>query len=417
MPSLPSAPQSAATIRLRLKLMSFLQFFIWGSWLISLGSYMIKTLHFSGSQVGDIYSMSGIAACVMPFLIGFIADKYLSANKLYALCHCAGGIALIIMAQVTSPAVMIWVMLLNLMFYIPTIGLSNSIAHFCIKQGMLDTVDYFPAIRVFGTIGFIAAMWAVSLCKFELSAAQLYIAAGASFILAAYGLTLPKMPAAGKQGGVSGAAFALLREPRMAVFFGFAVLLGVVLHITNTFGNPFLHDLADTEAGRQNLFLRYPDILYSVSQMSEICFILAIPFVLRKFGIKTVMLISVFAWVLRFGLFAFGGASAPGMGMLLLSMVVYGCAFDFFNISGSIFVEKSVPEAQRSAGQGLFMVSMNGFGTFIGMYAGGRIVDYFTAAGARDWQSIWLVFTVYSAVLFFLFLFCFKGKKAARSSI
>jgi len=409
------------SIQARLKLMSFLQFFIWGSWLITLGSYMIKRLHFTGAQVGDVYSMSGIAACIMPFALGYIADKYLSANKLYALCHCGGGISLLLLAQISSPAAMIWLMLLNLMFYIPSVGLANSIAHFCIKREMRDTVDYFPAIRVYGTLGFIAAMWLVSLCHFELSAAQLYIAAAASFGIAAYGLTLPHMPAArGK--GQEGANFfsaimALLREPRLAVFFGFAILLGVVMHITNTFGNPFLHDLAETDLGKQSLMLRYPDILYSLSQISEVCFILAIPFVLKKFGIKIVLLISVFAWALRFGLFAYGDASAPGMLMLLLSMIVYGCAFDFFNISSSIFVEKTVPEASRAAGQGLLMVSMNGFGTFIGMYAGGRIVDYFTTGGLRDWQSIWLVFAAYSAVLFFLFLFCFKGKKAAQSAL
>jgi len=409
------------SIQARLKLLSFLQFFIWGSWLITLGSYMFKTLNFTGAQVGDVYSMSGIAACIMPFVIGYIADKYLSANKVYAICHICGGISLIIMAHVSSPITMIWIMLINLMFYIPSIGMTHSIAHFCIKQDKRDTMDYYPAICTFGTIGFIVAMWVVSLLHLELSNIQLYIAAAASFCVALYGLTLPHMPASREKGqnGVNflSAIGSMLREPRMAVFFLFAIFLGVVMHLTNTFGNPFLHDLAETELGKQNLMLRYPDILYSLSQISEIGFILTIPFVLKKFGIKTVLLISAFAWTMRFGLFAFGGASASGMGMLLLSMIVYGCAFDFFTISSSIFVEKTVPEASRFAGQGLLMVSMNGFGTFIGMYAGGRIVDYFTQEGLRNWHGIWLVFAAYSALLFFLFLLCFKGRKSAGTAL
>lgn len=409
------------SIQARLRLMSFLQFFIWGSWLITLGSYMIKTLHFSGAQVGDVYSMQGIAACIMPFLIGMLADKYISANRLYALCHSLGGALLIVLAQISDPQTMMWVMLLNLMVYMPTLGLANAIAHFCIKEKQLDTVEYFPAIRVFGTIGFIAAMWTVSLFHAELSAAQLYVAAGASFCLAAYGLSLPAMPAAGNAGEgasarMTGKALHLLKQPRMAVFFGFACLLGVVLHITNTFGNPFLHDLAATPSGAESLFLRYPDILYSLSQISEILFILAIPFFLKKFGIKIVMLISVAAWALRFAFFAFGGAEAFGMGLLILSMLVYGCAFDFFSISGSIFIEKEVDSSIRAGAQGLFMTSVNGFGTFIGMYLGGRIIDYFTAGGSRDWQSIWLVFAAYSAALFFVFLFAFRDRPARRQN-
>lgn len=412
-------------IEARLKFLSFLQYFIWGSWLITLGSYMIKTLSFSGTQVGNIYSTQGVAACIMPLLLGIIADKYITANRLYALCHGIGGVMLIMMAHITNPHIMLWVMLLNLMAYMPTIGLANAIMHFCIQQKGLDTAQYFPAIRVFGTIGFIAAMWGVSLLGLELSALQLYFAAAASFAAALYGLTLPALPAgAGAEPGAAKQsltqrmgldALALLKQPRMAVFFGFACALGVVLHITNTFGNPFLHDLAGTPAGSRSLLLRYPDILYSLSQISEIIFILAIPFFLKKFGIKKVMLISVAAWVLRFGFFAFGGADTAGMGLLILSMLVYGCAFDFFMISGSIFVEKEVGHSMRAGGQGLFLTAVNGLGTFIGMYFVGRIIDYFTIGGARDWQAIWLVFAVYSAALFIVFWAIFREKNESKS--
>ncbi|KAA6405961.1 nucleoside permease [Candidatus Tokpelaia sp.] len=449
------------TIQARLKIMSFLQFFIWGSWLITLGSYMIKTLAFSGTQVGNIYSMQGIAACIMPLLLGIIADKYIAANRLYALCHLSGGVILLIMAQITNAETMIWVMLLNLMAYMPSLGLANAIAHFCLKQKQLDTAVHFPSIRVFGTIGFIAAMWIISLSGNELSPVQLYIAAAASFCLALYSLTLPSQPAAAaqvrggldrpacggaprqrgglealtcggalQQKGDSGRpaatenwahrlgleALVLLKQPRLAVFFAFAMLLGVVLHITNTFGNPFLHDLAARPEAAGNVLLRYPDILYSLSQISEIAFILTIPFFLKKFGIKIVMAVSVSAWILRFVFFAFGGASSFGMSLLVLSMLVYGCAFDFFSISGSIFIEKVVDSSMRSGAQGLFMTAVNGFGTFIGMYLGGRIIDYFTDETGRNWQAVWLVFAAYSAVLLVLFLVIFRAKEPAAAA-
>jgi len=410
------------SVQARLKIMSFLQFFIWGCWLITLGSYMIKTLAFSGTEVGNVYSMQGIAACIMPLLLGIIADKYIAANRLYALCHGFGGIMLLLLAQITRPETMMWAMLLNLMAYMPSLGLANAIVHSCLKREKLDIVACFPAIRVFGTIGFIAAMWVVSLSGNELQAAQLYLAAAASFALALYSLTALPAAAGGdalpaqQSRGFGREALALLRRPQLAVFFTFAMLLGVVLHITNTFGNPFLHDLAAQPQAAGNVLLRYPDILYSLSQISEIAFILTIPFFLKKFGIKIVMAISVIAWILRFGFFAFGGSSALGMSLLVLSMLVYGCAFDFFTISGSIFIEKTVKSAMRAGAQGLFMTAVNGFGTFIGMYLGGRIIDYFTDAAGRNWQAVWLVFAAYSAVLLALFLVIFRVKEPAAAA-
>jgi len=411
------------SVQARLKIMSFLQFFIWGCWLITLGSYMIKTLAFSGTEVGNVYSMQGIAACIMPLLLGIMADKYIAANRLYALCHGFGGIMLLLLAQITRPETMMWAMLLNLMAYMPSLGLANAIAHSCLKREKLDIVACFPAIRVFGTIGFIAAMWVVSLSGNELQAAQLYLAAAASFALALYSLTaLPAAAAGGdapperQSRGFGLEALALLRQPLLAVFFTFAMLLGVVLQITNTFGNPFLQDLAAHPQAAGNVLLRYPDILYSLSQISEIAFILTIPFFLKKFGIKIVMAISVIAWILRFGFFAFGGASAFGMSLLVLSMLVYGCAFDFFSISGSIFIEKTVKSAMRAGAQGLFMTAVNGFGTFIGMYLGGRIIDYFTDAAGRNWQAVWLVFAAYSAVLLALFLVIFRVKEPVAAA-
>ena len=352
----------------RLKLMSFLQYFIWGSWLVTLGSYMINTLDFTGANVGMIYSSKGLAAIIMPGIMGIIADKWLRAERAYMLCHlvCAG--VLLYATTVTDPQTMFWVMLVNAMAYMPTIALSNSVSYSCLAQSGQDPVTAFPPIRVFGTIGFIVAMWTVSLMGLELSSAQLYIASGASLLLALYALTLPKIPVAEKKANTTLAsklgldAFVLFKKPQMAIFFLFAMMLGAVLQITNVFGNPFLHDFARNPEFADSFVVKYPSILLSVSQMAEVGFILTIPYFLKRFGIKTVMLMSMLAWTLRFGFFAFGDPSPFGFVLLLMSMIVYGCAFDFFNISGSVFVEQEVSSNIRASAQGLFMTMVNGVG-------------------------------------------------------
>jgi len=403
-------------IKNRLKIMSFLQYFIWGSWLVTLGSYMINTLGFTGIEVGIVYSTKGIAAVIMPSLIGIVADKWVPANRLYIILHliCAG--ALYYAASVSDPTIMFWVLLVNAMAFMPTIALSNTISYTCLEKNNFDTVTSFPPIRVFGTIGFIIAMWAISMFRFELSNMQLYIAAGASLVLALYSLTMPLVPTAKKkknQNWVSMLgldAFVLFKKPQMVLFFVFAMLLGAVLQITNTFGNPFLHDFASNPAYTDSFVVKYPSILLSVSQMAEVAFILAIPFFLKKFGIKKVMLISMLAWTLRFGLFAFGDPSPFGFVLLMLSMIVYGCAFDFFNISGSIFIEKEVSSDIRASAQGLFMTMVNGVGAYVGSIASGKVVDYFTVDGMKDWQTIWLLFAAYAMLLGILFFFTFRYK-------
>lgn len=403
-------------ITVRLKIMSFLQYFIWGSWLVTLGSYMINTLHFTGANVGMVYSSKGLAAIIMPGIMGIIADKWLRAERAYLLCHlvCAG--AMFYAASVSTPDLMFWVMLVNAMAFMPTIALSNSISYSCLEQAGLDTVSHFPPIRVYGTVGFIIAMWAVSLMDLELSSAQLYIASASSLCLAAYSLTLPRIPTVAKKVSQSWSsklgldAFVLFKNPRMAVFFLFAMLLGAVLQITNVFGNPFLHDFARQPEFADSLVVRYPSILLSVSQMAEIGFILTIPFFLRRYGIKTVMLMSMVAWMLRFGLFAFGDPSPFGCMLLLMSMIVYGCAFDFFNISGSVFVEQEVSSEIRASAQGLFMTMVNGVGAYVGSILSGLAVDYFSVDGVKDWQTIWLVFAGYALALAVIFYFAFNYK-------
>ncbi|MDU3048144.1 MAG: MFS transporter [Escherichia coli] len=367
------------SIAMRLKVMSFLQYFIWGSWLVTLGSYMINTLHFTGANVGMVYSSKGIAAIIMPGIMGIIADKWLRAERAYMLCHlvCAG--VLFYAASVTDPDMMFWVMLVNAMAFMPTIALSNSVSYSCLAQAGLDPVTAFPPIRVFGTVGFIVAMWAVSLLHLELSSLQLYIASGASLLLSAYALTLPKIPVAEKKAT-----------------------------ITNVFGNPFLHDFARNPEFADSFVVKYPSILLSVSQMAEVGFILTIPFFLKRFGIKTVMLMSMVAWTLRFGFFAYGDPSTTGFILLLLSMIVYGCAFDFFNISGSVFVEQEVDSSIRASAQGLFMTMVNGVGAWVGSILSGMAVDYFSVDGVKDWQTIWLVFAGYALFLAVIFFFGFK---------
>ncbi|MDA1475452.1 nucleoside permease [Bacillus changyiensis] len=402
--------------KLRLRIMFFLQFFIWGSWLVTIGSYMINTLHFTGAQVGLVFSSKGIAAILMPSMTGIIADRWIKANQLYGICHFFGAVALFVAAQISDPIIMFWVMLFNAIVYMPTIALSNVISYVSLEKTGLDTEKDFPPVRVFGTVGFILAMWTISFLKLELSNVQLYVASGASLLLALYSLTLQDCPTSKAKKDKSLVsllgidAFILFKQKKMAIFFLFAMLLGAALQITNTFGNPFLHDFALDPQYKDSLVVKYPAVLLSISQISEVFFILAIPFFLRKFGIKKVMLISMVAWTLRFTFFAYGNPSSGGFILLLLSMIVYGCAFDFFNISGAIFVEKEVDHRIRASAQGLFMTMVNGIGAYVGAIMSGKVVDYFTVDGVKDWQSIWLVFGAYTLILAVVFAVSFKYK-------
>jgi MFS transporter, NHS family, xanthosine permease len=400
-------------IKHRLILMNFLEFFVWGSWLISLGGYLIEKLNFSGSEVGSIYATMGIASLFMPALMGIVADRWVNAERVLGACQIIGALLLITAAQVTDYSTMYLLMLLNSMFYMPTIALNNSVSYAVLKREHIDIVKDFPPIRVWGTVGFIAAMWVIDIFKWTLSPAQLYLSATAGIILGLYAFTLPAVPPTrvSAQGSLISRlgldAFVLFKRSRMAVFFIFAMFLGAALQITNTFGEPFLHDFADDYPN--SFAVQHPSILMSVSQISETLFILTIPFFLKRFGIKWVMLLSIFAWVLRFALFGFGN---PGEGftLLFLSMIVYGMAFDFFNISGSLFVKMEAEDSVLSSAQGLFMLMTNGIGAFFGGTLSGWVVDYFTTDGVKDWQSIWLTFAGYALVLGLFFPFVFRYK-------
>lgn len=409
------------SLKLRLIVMNFLQFFIWGAWLITIGAYWFQNKQWSGTSFGAIFSTMGIASLFMPALMGVVADKWINAEKLYGALHLAGAVMLFYVPQVNDPHTMFWVMLVTMIFYMPTISLAIAVAYNALKQDGKDVINDYPPIRVWGTIGFIAALWTTSLLKLETSAGQFYIASGASLVLGLYAFTLPKAPPQLRAGenrtlvdvlGLS--SFRLFRDRNMAVFFIFAMLLGAALQLTNAYGDTFLHDFANVDAYKDTLAVKYPAIIMSISQISETLFILAIPFFLKRFGIKTVMTISMLAWFLRFGLFAYGDPG-PGLWMIVMSCIVYGMAFDFFNISRSLFVEQQSDPRIRASAQGLFMLMTNGIGAVLGSLIAGYVIEHFYtgAGGDKDWRGIWTAFALYSLAMAVLFVPLFKHRHGA----
>lgn len=400
-------------IKFRLTLMNFLEFFIWGSWLISMGSYMAVSLGFSGLQIGAVYATMGIASMFMPGLLGIVADRWVNAERVLGACHLIGALAMFFAASATDYTTLYLLMLLNALVYMPTIALNNSVSYNLLEENGHDVVKAFPPIRVWGTVGFIAAMWAVDFLGWTRTHEQLFVSAGAALFLGIYAFTMPPTPPQKEEENKSWVsamglnAFVLLKQRKMAVFFIFSMLLGAALQITNAFGGPFLSSFNDTHP--DSFGVQHPNLLLSISQISETLFILSIPFFLKRFGIKRVMLFSMLAWVLRFGLFGIGNP-AEGLVWLVLSMIVYGMAFDFFNISGSLFIEKEASPKIRSSAQGLFMIMTNGLGAFFGGMVSGWVVDLFTENGVRDWQSIWFAFAGYALVLAVIFPFVFKYK-------
>lgn len=409
------------SIKLRLTVMNFLQFFVWGAWLISLGGYMIVTLGFTGGEVGSVYATMGIASLFMPGLLGIVADRWVNSERVYGVCHLIGAGLLFWASTVKDYQTLYMIMLFNAMVYMPTIALGNTVSYKVLEQKGLDVITHFPPIRVWGTIGFIAAMWMVDIAGWTKSSLQLYISAGSAAFLGLYAFTMPACPPAPasteKRSMISALgldAFVLLKRSQTAVFFLFAMLLGAALQITNAFGGAFLDDFKTAYPG--SFGVEHPNLLLSISQISETLFILTIPFFLRRFGIKTVMLISIFAWVFRFGLFAVGDPGA-GLWMLVMSMIIYGMAFDFFNISGSLYVDRESDSNIRASAQGLFMIMTNGVGAFLGGTVSGWVVDYFTVGGVKDWRSIWLAFAAYALVLGVTFPFAFTYKHPSGEAL
>lgn len=399
------------SIRFRLIVLNFLQFFVWGSWLISIGGYLWGTLHFSGEQIGAVFSTLGIASLFMPAIMGIIADKWLNAERVLGLCHLVGAGMLFWASTISDPNLFFWAMLLNSMFYMPTIALNNTVSYIVLEESNYNIVKDFPPIRVWGTIGFIVAMWTVDLFGWKSNNMQLIFSSVSALVLGLYSFTIPqcKPVKSVKEKSIFVSlgldAFVLLKQRKMFIFFLFAMFLGAALQITNAFGGSFLESFKTTHP--DSFGVKHPILLLSISQISETLFILTIPFFLHKFGIKKVMLISIFAWVFRFGLFAIGDPGT-GLPLLVLSMIIYGMAFDFFNISGSLFVEQEVASNIRASAQGLFMFMTNGLGAMIGGYCSGLVVDHYTVDGISNWPNIWFAFSAYALVLGILFPFMFK---------
>ncbi len=405
--------------KLRLTVLSFLQFYVWGAWLITIGTYFFSNGLGTGAQFGAIFSTLAIASIIMPALTGIIADRWVNAEKLYGVLHILYGGFLFYVTQVHDADTLYYVILGAMLCYMPTISLSNSISYTILKREGHDVVKVFPPIRVWGTIGFIAAMWTTNLSGSKANTNQFLIGAVAAILLGIYSFTLPKCPpqkSIAKQASLIEQlglkAFTLFAKYKMALFFIFSMFLGAALQLTNMYGDTFLDDFKKIpEYGPQSFVVKNSTIIMSISQISETVFILTIPFFLKRFGIKKVMLFSMIAWVLRFGLFAYGNP-ADGLWMIILSCIVYGMAFDFFNISGSLFVETTTDSSIRSSAQGVFMMMTNGFGAFFGAKISGWAIDkYFTVNGGdKDWHNIWLSFAVYAAVVGVLFAIFFRHK-------
>lgn len=402
------------SIKFRLTIVNFLQFFIWGSYLTSIGGYMFGTLHFKGEEIGTVFLTLGIASIFMPPILGLVGDKWINAERLLGLCHLMGAAALYHASTVTTSSQMFWAMLLVCAAYMPTISLNNTVAYHILKSNNYDPQKHFPPIRVWGTIGFIAAMWSTDIMHWTLTNGQLIFAAVSALITGLYCFTLPACKPGNVQSGSLASAFGLdalrlFRQPRMAIFFLFSMFLGAALQVTNQWGVPFIDHFKFDPAYAGTIGVKYPNILVSISQISETAFIVTIPFFLRKFGIKTVMLMSMLAWFLRFGLFAVGNPGS-GLAFLVLSMIVYGMAFDFFNISGSLFIERETPSSIRGSAQGLFMMVTNGVGAMIGSFGSGWLVQHFTHGAVTDWQMIWFLFAGYALCISILFAVSFRYK-------
>jgi len=411
-------------IKLRLTVMSFLQFFVWGAWMMTLGHYGFVEKQWNGAEFGLVFSTMGFASLIMPTLFGIIADKW-KANYVYAILHLLFGLTMCFLPLINAPIPFFWVLLIAMSFYMPTIGLNNSIGFSVLKDDGKDPITYFPPIRVWGTVGFIVAMWVTNIFTKEWGFGQsikisFIISAIFAFILSLFSFFF--LPVIKKREDSSTAkktlvqklgleAFILFKQKKMALFFAFSLLLGGALQLTNAYGDSFLQDATVFPKGE--LINNFSTIILSISQISETMFILAIPFFMKRFGIKKVMLFSMMAWVLRFGLFGIAGNSTFGFILIIASCIIYGMAFDFFNISGALFVEQNTDSKIQSSAQGVFMLMTNGVGAVLGnLIAGLAIAKWFEdpITHVKNWQGIWTSFALYALVVTIAFALIFKHK-------
>lgn len=418
------------SLKIRLSVMNFLEFAVWGSYLTSLGNFLAR--NGLQAEIGWFYAIQGIVSLFMPSVIGIIADRWIQAQRMLSISHllaglfmAAAGIYCMVTPEIQfTPLFTLYA--ISVAFFMPTIGLANSVAFNALTQNNLDTIKAFPPIRIWGTIGFICAMLFVNFvgpenAHFQTSYMQLFTSAFFSFLLMAYALSMPKCPTSNAAKGSSLAdnlglkAFKLFKRKRMAIFFLFSMLLGVSLQITNGYANPFITSFESIAEFKDAWAAQNANALISLSQISETLCILLIPFFLKRFGIKGVMLMSMIAWVLRFGFFGAGDPS-NGLWMFILSCIVYGIAFDFFNVSGGLYVDKETTPDIRSSAQGLFMIMTNGFGATIGTLAAMAVVNHFVPANVSPeeqlagWRTCWYIFAGYALVVAVLFFFLFHDK-------
>lgn len=434
-------------IKFRLIVMNFLQFAVWGAYLTCMGNYLGKVG--MGADIKWFYAIQGIVSIFMPTLLGIVGDKWIQPQRLLGLCHLIAGITMSYLfylgyqAEIagTNPdkVLFITVYTISVAFYMPTLALSNTAAFTILKDNNLDTVKAFPPIRVFGTIGFIAMMWFVNCAflhdgdfgftlannhyKFQYTHFQFLVSGILSIILFLYSLSLPqckiiKKEASSLSDSLGLSAFKLFKEKKMALFFIFSMLLGMSLQVTNSYAGPFLTHFKSDSLVAHTFAANNATMLVSISQIAEALCILLIPYFLRRFGIKIVMLIAMLAWFLRFGFFGLGSPDMPGVLLFILSCIVYGVAFDFFNVSGAMFVDKECDPKVKASAQGLFMLMTNGLGATIGTLAAGAVIDKYCKwieLGDQkylvgDWQTSWLIFSAFALVVAVLFAIVFKYK-------
>ena len=425
--------------------MNFLEFAVWGAYLTCMGNYLGAAG--LGDKIAWFYAIQGIVSIFMPTLMGIVADKWIQPQRLLGLCHLAAGFFMLVCwwmgveagfgQELPNKGLFIAMYTLSVAFFMPTIALANTTAFATLKNNGYDTVKDFPPIRVLGTVGFIATMWFVNCAvwedgafsftlaenahKFQYTYMQFFVSGVLSLVLCAYCFTLPECKIEKKQERVSLAemlglnAFKLFKTRKMALFFIFSALLGMCLQVTNGYAGPFITSFKGDPAFADTFAANNATLLTSISQISEALCILMIPFFLKRFGIKIVMLMSMFAWVFRFGFFGIGNPAMPGVLLFVLSCIVYGVAFDFFNVSGGIFVDQECEPSVKASAQGLFMMMTNGIGATFGTLAAGEIVNsYCTWQDGfllGDWQTCWFIFAGFSLVVGIAFALVFKPEK------
>jgi len=390
----------------------FLQYFIWGAWFVPLGTYLGGALEFSGEEIGLAVGTTAVAAMVSPFFVGMVADRFFATERILAACHIAGGAVLAIAALQTSFLTFYLALLVYALCYMPTLALTNSLSF----RQMSDPGQEFPAVRVLGTIGWIAAGLLVGFLRLEATAVPMQIAAAASIVLGLFCFTLPHTPPSQTRTtstttlrDVLGLdALQLLKERSFAIFVTGSFLVCVPLQFYYAFANPFLNEIGmENAAGKMTL-----------GQMSEIGFMLLMPWLLARLGVKKLLLIGMLAWAVRYLLFAYGDAG-PGVWMLYGGILLHGICYDFFFVTGQIYVDRKAPDDLRAAAQGFIAFVTLGVGGFIGTWLSGRIVDYYAIAGGtvtHQWNEIWMVPAAGAGLVLILFAVFFVHRETPSTT-